>query len=487
MSKKVLSILSLVAVISLVGCKSKKPENGIDEQGNVKLTFAGRSNDNEKENYRQFINDFQKAYPNYTIEFKWYENEETYNLALKNSLKNLPDVFMLSDDQFIPYAEGGFLADYKEFVNMDELKTLVYDYGAEAYCYNTVTDKYGWDANDPNCGFYGYPKDQGPYAIMYNKTLFKSLMNTYNSRPSISEEQKIKLPSATNPYTFDEFITVCEKLKDASDNDSFYPCAGYDFDSAIYSNNADYFDETASTQKIDQDNFIEAVEFIRNLYSYGCIAPYGGTIGSGENAFIGGRCVFFYAGPWKCKDYWKSITQFEWDLIPVCVGPAAGAKSTAYIGSMGYVISNKSPVKEQAAVLAKYLATNENSQRSQYMRGQAIPNLRSMADEFINDSLGLLKGKGPANRSVWIDVIDGCGQTKIDDEGVSYTDIVTGKYRPGRFTYSSTWRTDLSNWLAGQGSNGKNVWKGQITPRESLLAFASTMQAYLDQMKIQSE
>ncbi|MDY0118616.1 MAG: extracellular solute-binding protein [Bacilli bacterium] len=484
MPKKLFYIFNLVAIMSLtVGCGSK-PQSGVDSEGNVVLTFAGRSNENEQANYRTFISEFQAAHPNYTINIEWYENETAYNLALEGKLNRLPDIFMLSDDKFIPYAEGGFLADYKEFVDMDELKELVYDYGAEAYCYNPETDKYGWDESDSNCGFYAYPKDQGPYALMYNKTLFTSLMNRYNE--GLAESEQLKLPSPTKPYTYDEFITVCNKLRDAEGSPNFYACAGYDFDSAIYSNNAHYFDETATTQKITEDNFVEAVEFFRDLYAFDCIAPYGGTTATGENAFLNGRCVFYYAGPWKCKDYWKQIESFEWDLIPVCVGPAEGAKSTAYVGSMGYVISDKSPVKKEAAVLAKYLATNESSQRSQYMRGQAIPNLRSMADEFINDELGLLGEKYPANRSVWIDVIDGCGQTKTDENGDQYIDIVTGKYRPGKFTYSSTWRTDLSNWLAGLGSNGKNVWKSEITPRAALEAYAETLQAYLDQMKVQS-
>ena len=323
---------------------------------------------------------------------------------------------------------------------------------------------------------------------MYNKTLFTQLMDRYNQ--GVAPSMKISLPSAEHPYTYSEFIDVCLKLKQAyvqmnPSNPDFYPCAGYDLDSAIYSNNANYFNADASVQTITSDNFVQAIEFMQRLYTDGVIAPSGGTTGTGETAFINGRSLFFYAGPWKMKDYWQQIS-FEWDLAPMCVGPAEGAQSVAYVGSMGYVISSNSKLKKEAAFLAEYLATNENSQRSQYRRGQAIPNVKGLADEFVTNSRNLLLGTDPAQRGVWIDVIDGAGQTKTDVNGVEYTDIVTGKYRPAHYTYANAWRTDFSQWLDGQGTNGKSVWKNQITARDSLTAFAPILQQLLDDMKAQA-
>lgn len=478
-------VLIASAAFSFTACGPSDNRGYVDEEtGTVYLTFAGRSNDAEEANFRTFINQFMDEHPNYVIDVQWYANETAYMLALKGMGSDLPDLFFLGSDQFVSFAEAGLLADYKEYVDMDELKTQIYEYAAEAYCYNTETDTFGWDPDDPNCGFYGYPKDQGPYALMYNKTLFEQLASTYNEGKPAS--QQISLPSANKPYTYQEFIDVCLALKGVYQSKygtTFYPCAGYDLDTAIYSNNADYFDEGAFNQTITTDNFVTAIEFYQDLYTEGVIAPYGGTFASGESAFINGNALFFYVGPWKMKDYWQSIT-FEWDMTPACVGPAEGAVSTAYMGSMGYCISARSQVKEQAAFLAQWLATNENAQRSQYMRGQSIPNLVSMAEEFNTDSKGLLANReSPDHRSVWIDIVDGYGQTKVDENGEEYVDCVTGKWRAERFTYSSAWRKDISNWLAGQGTNGLNVWKGEISARESLEQFAPLLQQLLDDMK----
>ena len=310
-------VLTAATALSFTACNPSDNRGYVDEEtGTVYLTFAGRSNDAEEANFRTFINQFMDEHPNYVIDVQWYANETAYMLALKGMGSDLPDLFFLGSDQFVSFAEAGLLADYKEYVDMDELKSLIYTDAAEAYCYNTVTDEFGWDPDNPDCGFYGYPKDQGPYALMYNKTLFTELADIYNNgRP---ESEQISLPSATRPYTYQEFIDVCLALKDvyeATYNQAFYPCAEYDLDSAIYSNNADYFDEGAFHQTITTDNFVQAIEFFQDLYTEGVVPPHGGTYAGGESAFINGNALFYYVGPWKMKDYWQSIT-FEWDLTP---------------------------------------------------------------------------------------------------------------------------------------------------------------------------
>ena len=46
-------------------------------------------------------------------------------------------------------------------------------------------------------------------------------------------------------------------------------------------------------------------------------------------------------GPWDCKQFWNDLT-FEFDLMPTPVGPAEGAKSTSWVGSVAYAVSAKS-------------------------------------------------------------------------------------------------------------------------------------------------
>lgn len=473
-----LALITVFGTFGLFGCGSKGGGGGsVGDDGKVYLTFAGRSNESEKANYIAFIDAFMEANPKYVVTLEWYPNEIAYMLAMNGKGKNLPDIFMLGNDRFIAYADAGLLFDYKDYLAQEDLD-LIYENGYASYCYDRTTGALGYDKNNANMGLYGLPKDQGPYVMFYNKDLFKQLSDRYYA----AHGTRIEYPSATRPYTYAEFIDVCKKLTLDSSTSSagVRACAGYDIVSAVYSNNADFFTNNAKTSAILEDNFVEAIEFMQDLFLEGVLPPYGGSETANESKFTSGSSLFYFGGPSKRKDYWN-VVDFEWDICPVAVGPAEGAVSKSYIGGMGYCISANSNVKEYCIKLAKYLAMDEESQRLQYQRGQTVPNLFSLKEEFCNDTLNLIGSKCPASRSVWLDIVDGAGTQKTDEQG-EYTDIVTGKYRPEAYTYNSTWLTNLRSWLAGQGTNGKCVWKNEISARDALAAYNEVYQLELDEM-----
>ena len=86
---------------------------------------------------------------------------------------------------------------------------------------------------------------------------------------------------------------------------------------------------------------------------------------------------------------------------------------------MVYAISNNCAYKDAALEVVKYFSTDVTAQRTQYKRGQCVPNLKSLAEEYITDSQQLIKNQAktqanrdkayPENRGVWVDVVDGAG------------------------------------------------------------------------------
>ena len=206
--------------------------------------------------------------------------------------------------------------------------------------------------------------------------------------------------------------------------------------------------------------------------------------------------MFYYGavGPWKTKDYWKSCS-FDWNILPVLCGDAEGSVSTACVGSMVYSISNNCAYKDAALEVVKYFSTDVTAQRTQYKRGQCIPNLKSLANEYITDSQSLIKNQAktqanrdkayPENRGVWIDVVDGAGTQKTVN-GVTYTDKITGKYRAASFTFDSLWQTELNQFMSGQKGNYGSFWQADksgkwVNVKEALTAYKSTMQGLLDE------
>ena len=160
---------------------------------------------------------------------------------------------------------------------------------------------------------------------------------------------------------------------------------------------------------------------------------------------------------------------------------------------MVYAISNKCKYKDAALEVVKYFSTDVSAQRTQYARGQCIPNLLSLANEYITDSQGFIakqaKDQGasqayPSNRGVWVDIVDGAGNTKKDASGNDYTDKITGKYRAASYTFDSLWQTELNQFMSGQIGSFGSFWQANngkwVDVKAALTSYKSTMQKALD-------
>lgn len=467
--KKMKQIAAVILAVVLgaamfAGCDDKN-KSRYDGQGRIVITFAGRGLDSEKNNYYRFINDFMENNDDIYVEIEWRANENAHNSYLANvGSKNLPTIFMLDNRQFIPYASAGRLYDMSDSVFPEELD-LIYGDSHDIYWWDDTTKMRG---QSNNAKLYGLPKDQGPWVLCYNKPLYDRCWKIVHGEDSVPQ-----YPDAREPMTFTEFIELLESLvtpaTKAAISASLTGIAAYDLETAINSNNASFFkDNSAKQSDITSDNFIEAVDFVYQLQNKGLMPSIATSSSGGYQVFCSGMSLFFYCGPWDIANFWAGDLDFEFDLMPVLRGNAQGAVATSRKGSMGYVISNAaSEESKQAAVrLARYLAINEQSQRTQYQVGQAIPNLISMGDEYVNDTYNLLTGKNPSRRIVFTDVVSGKNPK------------VSGKFEAAAYTYSTAWLNSFNEYLRTSG-----VWTGSKTARAALNEYNSTLQAELDQMQ----
>jgi len=457
----IICIMVMIFSLSLTCCSVnsdssdvKNSESGNSSQKTV-IKFAGRGSADEESNYNKFIAQFEKENSDITVSLQWFSDESSYSLGLQNAGKNLPDVFMMDDRDFLQYADAGRLYDISSICTQNELDSL-YSAGVDKYYYNEDTLALG---KSDGAGLYGLPKDQGPYVLVYNKTMFKTLADNAGYTKGF--------PSATEPMNFTEFSELLYKLCHGT---NYYGIGAYEMQAAIYSNNASFFDNEAKTSKITDKNFTDALQFIANLnLKYGVMPAAADQASSnGYQRFTGGSSLFCFAGPWDCTAFWKDLN-FDWDICPVCVGTAGGAVSTAWVGGMSYSISSNSKVKDAAVKFVKFIAMNEDSQRNQYVTGQSVPNLISMADEYINDTKSLLVNKAPEHRSVWIDTIDGIKNSN---------DKVTGKTRAQYYTYSSSWYSDFEEYL-----DQKGLWTGKSTAAAICSDYNSQFQTALNEMR----
>ena len=492
-------VTSAVAFSVLAGCTDPQNPPGppvtddstwhsLETEDLVEITLAGRDADTEKANYQQVVNDFNETHDNIVVHLEWWSDGTAYNIALDGMGKNLPDVFMLNDMSTMSFAASGKLANIRDHIDEAILSDL-YPTAYEAYYFDHETKK---KEKTENAGLYGLPKDQGPYGLAINEDLLRAKVSEYNAGASEAEKIDIdRVMSTTDPMKFDYFLDIGEKLVSVMGSNQ-YVCTGFDIQSTVYSNNSTFFsDDSCRTLDLTSDNFVGALQFIQDMYKRG-IMPAAGTVTSGKTVFTAGSSIFYYtdAGPWQTKDFWQTC-DFTWNILPMICGTAEGAISTSCVGGMSYSISNNCKYKDAALELVKYLVLDPTSQRTQYKRGQCIPNLVSMAQEYATDQYGFIaqqtgvENPCPANRGVWIDIVDGAGSVKTAADGSTFTDKITGRVRVQCFTPDSMWYTTLSNFIAGTAGSYGAFWKPKsdgtwVDIKEALEAYTPDVQFDLD-------
>ena len=463
--KRIISLALVLAMMlascaCLFSCGNKDKGNGnadnqafeeFDPNKQYELDFLGWGSIAEQKNFQEMIQAFMVEYPNVKVFYNAITDTTAYSNNLVNNADNLPDVFYVPDWDYIKWVDSGKLLNLTPYLSEEEIGSL----------WDMSIDIFRWDADSKTVGqgdeIYGLPKDLGPYAIVYNKTLMLQLIDEYNL--------DVELPSATQPMTFTQFKEYLGAFKGLKvDGVSIVPLTHYEASAAVYSNNANYYtDDSATTSAITSDNFIDAIQFVADLSLEGLAADYAAAATSSAlTKFASQQCLFTWMGPWDMRTYWESLS-FEFDIMPVPVGEAEGSKSTTLIGTVAYSVSAASENKAAAVLLAKWLSTSEKAAEMNYKLGQAMPNIQSMANnEWLNNE-GLEGIKTyPVTKSVFLDP-------------VKETDTMAGKSRPYYYTYEKTAFDDLMDKL-------NPVWAGTQTAREAILAYAETYQNKLNKI-----
>ncbi len=468
MKKTVAMLLTLVMVLSLLGLsgcnETTDPADGTNPDGTVTIEFVGWGDAAELANYQELVNLFMEQNPDIIVVYKG-ESASTYMTTLKNRANNLPELFYMPDYDFLEWVANGTIKDISSYISEEELGQL-WPQAVDEYYFNPSTVTLG---KSDGAGLYGLPKDLGPFTLVYNKTLLDKQIAKYG----LNSEEIYAMLDPSNPMTWEEFRTLLKLVDPDGGADNIYGISHYEIEAAVFSNNASFFNEDASEQRITDPNFYEAIQFIADLCLVDNVMPSASDQIStnGYQRFKGQGCIFSFMGPWDCAEFWKTVN-FEYDILPVPYnGNNPDAQSTAWVGSMGYCVSAKaSTAKTEAAVkLAKFLCYNEQAQRKFYELGQQVPNITEMANnEYLNDTQGLLGDHDPVSRYVWVDTIN----------GTSDTDVIGGQVRSRYYTYSSDWFDSFTEWLSSQ-----KMWDGNVTAKKACEDYAATFQAFLDEMR----
>ncbi len=460
MKKNYLLLCALILPL-LASCGEGPVDNNgngeFDPNVNYELDFLGWGGTAEQENFADLIDEFMAIYPNVTVYYNAISDTTTYSNNLVNMADDLPDVFYVPDWDYIKWSDSGKLLDLSSYLSEEEINKM-WPASIDIFRYDEKTKTVGTGDK-----IYGLPKDLGPSAIVYNKTLMQNLISKYNL--------DVSLPSKTEPMTFTEFKNYLSKFKGLSYEKATIkaPITYYDCQCAVYSNNANFYtNDSATTSAITDQNFIDAIQFVADLSNTGLAKDYAsaGTT-SALTSFATQECLFSWMGPWDMATFWDGVS-FEFDIMPVPKGDAEGSKSTTTIGTVAYSVSNSSKNKPAAVLLAKWLACSEKSARMNYEIGQAMPNIQSMAENDWVNNVGLTGKKVyPESKSVFVDA-------------VKTTSTMTGKSRAYYYTYSKTAYDNLMDQF-------NPVWQGKKTAKEVIEAYADSFQQQLTEIHAELE
>lgn len=366
--------------------------SSVEASSKIKITWMGFGQPHEKELYTKLVKKFMERYKNITVDYICTAPGQEYGMKIQAAMASgkLPDVFYVPPENLRAWVDAGKLLKITKYVKASKEINLnnIWPQAISRYMYDGKTIGKG--------DIYALPKDVGPFAFGYNKTMFK--------------KEGIPLPDPKKPYTWNEFVEICKKVTKDTNGDGKLDQWGTDLDvnwtlhMFVWSNGADWLDSTKTKVTIDDPKFIEALQFfadLRNKYKVTPTAVQGQSI-SGYQRWLNGQLAFFPVGPWDVPVYNK--LKFEYDLIPPPVSPKT-KKPATWLGSLGFGVASTTKYPQQAVDLAAFLSTDREGQRMAYQMGLQIPNLIDMAkNEYVK-----WKEK-PNNKMEFIRVIEDYGR-----------------------------------------------------------------------------
>lgn len=416
------------------------------------LTVFIFAQEHEKAVYQSLIDKFTETTgAKVTFEVTTSDEYSQKILAYK-AADDMPDIFYVGPEAVASNVDDGYLLPLDNYVDADVIDNLWGAVGS-AYRYDGVT------AGTGKGSLYCLPKDFSTFAFAYNKTLF--------------DEAGLDYPDPANPYTWDEFVEVCEKLTKDTDGDGEVDQWGtanalqWALDAFIYTNGGHFLNEDYTKVVIDgQQEFIDAFQFFADLTCKYHVTPTveQDTALGGYQRWLDGQIGFYACGTWDVGAFMdKNTFPYEWG---VCGWPTGktGVSMTRN-GSVGFAVSADTKYPEAAASLITLFSTDLEGQR--VLSGETtgvslqIPNI--------------------------MDYAKGDYKAKVEDGSIPYgenidviynyfegTDKYEGIFVETTYTYNADW---WNEFLSG---GYEYVLNGEKTAAQYCAEVQPAMQAALD-------
>lgn len=416
------------------------------------LTVFIFAQEHEKTVYQSLIDKFMETTgAKVTFEVTTSDEYAQKILAYK-AADDMPDIFYVGPEAVASNVDDGYLLPLDDYVDAAVVNNLWGAVGS-AYRYDGVT------AGTGKGSLYCLPKDFSTFAFAYNKDLF--------------DEAGLAYPDPANPYTWDEFVEVCQKLTKDTDGDGEVDQWGtanalqWALDAFIYTNGGHFLNDDYTKVVIDgQQEFIDAFQYFADLTCKYKVTPTveQDTALGGYQRWLDGQIGFYACGTWDVGAFMdKNTFPYEWGLCGWPTGKT-GVSMTRN-GSVGFAVSADTEYPEAATALITLFSTDLEGQR--VLSGETtgvslqIPNIMDYAK-------GDYKAKVEDGSIPYGDNID------VIYNYFEGTDKYEGIFVETTYTYNADW---WSEFLSG---GYEYVLNGEKTAAEYCKEVQPAMQAALD-------
>ncbi|TWM47696.1 putative ABC transporter substrate-binding protein YesO [Bacillus licheniformis] len=342
MKRWLFGIFSLLLMFAMWGCSNSKSANSQD--GKTLTMWVHVSDDSEEGKvYQKRVDAFNKKYASENIEAKidfiprsgnggGYEDK--VNAALTTN--TLPDVITLDGPNTAAYAKSGVIAPLDEYIkDQDDLLPSIKQQG-------TYQGK-----------LYAIGVSESSVGIYYNKKMLKDAGVDLKT-----------LPTVENPWTWDEFLELCKKLKNKYDKpaidmqlqskDEMLTYALLPF---VWSAGGDVLSKDGKkAEGVFNDKLtVGAMTFIQTMLKEGYT-----TRTPVKQAFETEKYPMKMSGVWTVTDMETNFPNVDYGVMPYPVSPKT-KKLVSPSGSWQFAMTQTSENKEWAAKLVDWMTNKESN------------------------------------------------------------------------------------------------------------------------------
>jgi hypothetical protein len=287
------------------------------------------------------IEKFEKEHNGVKIKYVSGITKDDYSEWMSERIlkDNMPDIFMVLDEDFEKYVNLGIIEKLDKYVLEDN------DFDIHKY-YTEIANSGVFAGHR-----YALPYEAMPTLMFVNRTLLENF--------------HLDIPK--NDYTFDDFYRACRMItldRNLDGSPDYFGIYKYDWINAALSNDVMLFSKDGKKSYFNDEKLAESIRFVKSLESLN------GNHNITKEEFDSGNVAFsqmslaeyrtYKSYPYKIKKY----TGFAWDCIPMPAGKSGN--NVSMIDSLDIGISSKSKKKRLAWEFLKTLTYDTQIQQALY-------------------------------------------------------------------------------------------------------------------------